>query len=187
MVTTTLFSKSLGNRSVLPDKARWDSFEQGSESHGPYHGVEQPVVWRLIENVQAAGYLKILRFPLTHRLKRISSTLPGIGRFRKRSPQVWISGQSQGKKIFHITDCKVRGNSSLTFLLQGKENSLEIPSDCTTSPVTYKFLHLDNLEIALDHAKVDQEEHATIAWIVLGTILARMAVPICYESGKPIL
>ena len=47
---------------------------------------------------------------------------------------------------------------SLVILLRGKENTLEIPSDHTTSPIMYKFFFLDNLEMAFDHIKVDQEE-----------------------------
>ena len=61
---------------------------QTCESHGPYHSVERPGISRVIENIQAAGYPKIIRFLLTRRLKRISSTVTGSGRFRKKSPQV---------------------------------------------------------------------------------------------------
>ena len=42
--------------------------------------------------------------------------------------------------------------------VSGKENTLEIPSDHTTSPIMYKFFFSDNLEMAFDHIKVDQEE-----------------------------
>ena len=50
----------------------------------------------------------------------------------------------------------------------------------------YKIFPLDNLEmalIALDHVKVDQAGVATITWIILRTIPARMVVLIRYESG----
>ena len=59
------------------------------------------------------------RFPSTHSLRRVSSTVSGCGTFRKRSPKVWTSGQSKGGGNFHITNPLVSDNRSLVTLLQG--------------------------------------------------------------------
>ena len=59
------------------------------------------------------------RFPSTHRLRRVSSTVSGCGTLRKRSPKVWTSGQSKGGGNFRITNGLVGDNRSLVTLLQG--------------------------------------------------------------------
>ena len=59
------------------------------------------------------------RFPSTHRLGRVSSTVSCCGTHRKRSPKVWTSGQSKWGGNFHITNRLVGDNRSLVTLWQG--------------------------------------------------------------------